>query len=161
MVSEKNLVLSLEEILDFDYSNKNILIIGNAGTGKTWLSKKICNGTHIKVHTDDFIPMGYEQAAYSAIEAAMNIIGRSCTEGIQGFRMLRKGYEESTYKPDIVIHIEISSAKQEEIYRSERDPNKIAGVKAQNKANTTILNKYFDMVPVEELPLFIHFNNSY
>lgn len=161
MTIDKQLTLSLIELLDFDYAGKNVLILGNASTGKTWLAKKICTGTHVKIAMDDFLAYGHDAYIEVVMQKASNIIGKSLIEGCGGFRLLRKGYELSIYRPDIVIHIEAPTAQMSAIYQKERDPAKIKGVLAQSKGHTSILNSYFGMVPVEERPLFIHFLNIF
>lgn len=161
MISEKNIVLTLAEILDFDFRNKNIAILGFPGAGKTWLSKKICTGTHIKISTDTYIPFGYEQSMYYALEEANNVIGNFLVEGIQVYRMLRKGAELDNFKPHIIIECEISRARMEEIYLKERNPDKIKYLKGFIQANQKVLNGYRLLMEDQQKPIWIKWENKY
>ena len=65
------------------------------------------------------------------------------------------------YKPDIVIEIEAPRATVEKIYREERDPSKIKYLQKFRLLHQSYLNDYFNLVPQEERPIWITFNNNY
>lgn len=153
---------SIEDVLSVDIEGKNVLIIGSPASGKTFVAAQLkrINNHHIE-HTDDYISYGYQQSLYAILESLTHLKGHHIVEGVQGYRMLRKGAELASYKPDIVIECVISRAKMEAVYRQERDPKKIKYLRQFNLNHLKILNDYYGMVPKEKLPVWITFENNY
>lgn len=130
---------------DLDLKNKNVLIIGPPASGKTTLAKKLATPDHLLIHTDDYMGLGYYDAMYSILDDIIESEKPTIVEGVQGYRLLRKGVEKNTYYPDIVIELKISDEKMEEIYRLERDPKKIRYLSSFNKMHEKILTDYQNM----------------
>ena len=152
--------MTLDEILSYDITGRNVAIIGPAGSGKTFLSKLIGNGTHYKIHTDDYINLGFDAAMYAALEVASNVIGNSLVEGIQVYRMLRKGFVLGNWMPKVVIEIERPRFKIEQTYRSERNPEKIKYLKKFQLSNMSILQDYLGMIPQEKKQDWLNWKNE-
>lgn len=131
-------------IEDIDILDKNVLIIGNAGSGKTYLTSLINSENHNVLHTDDYIVHGFEQSMYKCLEDICKSGSKTIVEGIQGYRLLRKGVELKNYYPDVLIIIECSEQTQRDVYQI-RGPEKIESILKMNKANETVFQKYLSM----------------
>lgn len=95
------------DTLEIKPSDKIIVIIGLTASGKTTLTEKVVElcPDHTVFHTDDYMQFGFEQSLYkliSDIKADQN--DRKIIEGVQGFRLLRKGLQNQDFYPDLVIH---------------------------------------------------------
>lgn len=153
--------MTLEQIKEFDIKGSNVLILGMPASGKTTLCSQLDHSNHAVIHTDDYMHLSYDQAMYAALMDCHELKRPFICEGVQGYRLLRKSAELGYPKIDIVIEIEVSRAKREEIYRRERDPKKIAYLNSFAKANTKILNDFFDAVPKEDRPIWIYYQNQF
>lgn len=159
--------MTIQEVLSLSIVDKNVLIIGPPASGKTWLCDKLWNTHmgmyHATIHTDDYILFGYKDAMYKSmsdiVDAHKNWY-KTIVEGIQGYRLLRKGVELDCYYPDIVIELEISEKRMHETYKKERDPKKIKYLQSFNTAHQTILEDYFSL-PNEKKPEWIKVYNDY
>lgn len=143
--------------------NKNVLIIGPPASGKTTLASKLHeqNPLHQLIHSDDYMVHGYKEALYVMMadirkgyfpQAKASII-----EGVQGYRLLRKGVELETYYPDLVIELQVSRERQAQIYADERDASKLKYLQGFDKMHQKILNDYFELVG-ESKPEWIKMN---
>jgi hypothetical protein len=152
--------MNLDEILDIPMSKKNIVVIGRAGAGKTWVANRIKRFYHDIIHTDDYIVFGESRAIEGIIEDA---IGRApvIIEGCLAYLLLTQGALEKSYKPDIIIECVISRAKQREIYLKERDSSKIQYLKKFHDSCMGCLNTYLREVPQDEQAPIYEFNNEY
>jgi hypothetical protein len=155
--------MTIQEVLSLNMVDKNVLIIGPPASGKTWLCDIMMRFYHLIVHTDNYIHYGYKQSIYEVMKeinyAHTNGLN-TIVEGIQGYRLLRKGVELDCYYPDIVIELEISEKRMRETYQKERDPKKIKYLQSFNDAHQTILDDYFSL-PNEKKPEWIKVYNDY
>lgn len=101
--------MTKNEFLNYNFSDKNIIIIGKPSSGKTYISellnKKLTN--HKLIHTDDFKQYNED----TAINHILNVIKNSryhIIEGMLGYRLLLRGIKYKMYYPDIMINIKIS-----------------------------------------------------
>lgn len=140
---------------------KHILIIGPPASGKTFVSRiiKAQLPTHRIFHSDDYMDKGWEQSLYALIEDIKQHEGPTIVEGLQGYRLLRKGIELDCYHPDIVIEIEVTDYTIESVYHLERDPSKLKSVLSSVKACDTVLVKYRGMEKTRE-PYWIKIDNN-
>lgn len=89
-------------------SEKIIVVVGLPATGKTILADTIVRTYQtrpLKVfRTDDYIKHGFEESLY-VLMADLNrdISPMKLIEGVQGYRLLRKGLETNSFFPDLVI----------------------------------------------------------
>lgn len=143
-----------------DITGKNILIIGCPASGKTFFSKLLANEGHKVFHTDDYMRYGYKESLYAMMEDLAKHKGNTIVEGVQGYRLLRKGVEMNNYYPDIVIELEVPESRMLKTYREQRPGKKIDSLIAFNKTHQTILNDYKSM-PNSKKPLWIKLQNNY
>lgn len=151
--------MNFKEVQNLDIACKNILIIGCPGSGKTYLSDQF-KTNHRIIHTDDYIKYGYEQSLYKIIEDINSIDCNTIIEGIQGYRLLRKGVELNCYYPDIVIRLIITEDEMIKTYYKERNNKNIEYVFRMCKANNKILEDYFTYSNNKK-PIWIDINNNY
>jgi hypothetical protein len=134
--------------------DKNILIIGWPASGKTSmseiLSKKLID--HTVIHTDDFLNVD-SQSIISKIK------GRTITEGICGYRILRRGAIAGTYSPDVVIEMIIDDKTLNFAYNQIRSSAKMPHVKRLIKACQTVMSEYDSIISVK--PYWIKIENNY
>ncbi len=158
-------MVAIEQILDLDITGKNIMTIGPAGSGKSWLAMELWKQKtrHLIVHTDDFMKYDYVLAMYKCLEHTNGLIktgGLTIVEGIQGYRMLRKGVEYNSYYPDIVIQLHITLEQQARIYAAKRKDKDAQALKGFNRMHDTILKDYHSMYNPHK-PVWITVENSY
>src|SRR5208283_5031803 len=97
--------MTLTEIQDIDIKGRNIAIIGAPASGKTYLAAQL-KGSHVIVHTDSFIHLGWDNAVLSVIDHLNVLPGNWICEGVQVIRMLRKGVEIGNWAPQLIIQCE-------------------------------------------------------
>lgn len=146
-------------------NNLNVLIIGCPASGKTYLSNQLKlqhQDTHKFFHTDDYMKYGYKESLYALIEDVSKIQSHTKTiiEGVQGYRLLRKGVELNCYYPDIVIELSVSEEIMLKTYRSERAGKKVESIYSFNKMHDRILNDYFAMNNPRK-PKWLKIENKY
>lgn len=93
--------------LEITPDDKIIVVIGLTASGKTTLTEQLVElcPEHTVLHTDDYMSFGFEESLYkliSDIKADPNPL--KIIEGIQGFRLLRKGLQNQDFYPDLIIH---------------------------------------------------------
>lgn len=148
----------IDEVLQKDIEHKNVLIIGCPASGKTYLLNQF-KTEHRKFHTDDYISYGYEQSMYKCLDDIKATKEKTIVEGIQGYRLLRKGVQLDCYYPDIVIQLIISEQQMMNIYLNERDEKKIKYLKGFNKMHDKIINDYFMLENKHKAEWIKVFNN--
>jgi ATP-dependent protease HslVU (ClpYQ) ATPase subunit len=159
------LTLTVEQALKEPVSGLNVLIIGMAGSGKTWFANQL-SAKHQKsgfIQTDDYIQFGWEQSMYVVLGEVVELIEQGTStivEGVAGYRMLRKGAELGSYFPDIVFEMIAPESQINEVYRMTRDAKKVANLPAFAKMNQTVLEKYKAMSVGKE-PRWIRVNNIF
>lgn len=151
--------LTIEQVLKLDIENKNVLIIGCPASGKTWLSNQF-KSNHTIIHTDDYMQFGYEQSMYEVLNYIIKSETNTLVEGVQGYRLLRKGIQLGNYHPDIVIQLIISEERMINTYSSERDEKKIKYLKGFNRMYDKIISDYFELENPNQ-PIWINVENEY
>lgn len=134
----------LIQLLQNEYSNKNILVIGYPAVGKTTFATKYIQylPNHTCIHTDDYIPYGHEQSLYVLLEDLKSINTATFIEGVLGYRLLRKGIQLDCYYPDVVFELTAPWEHIEKVYNTEREDKKIQNLKSFAKSLDTILKQY-------------------
>lgn len=138
------------DLFSLDLSGKAIVIIGSPASGKTTLSKALAAkfGQRV-IHTDDYIEHGYKEALYAMLPDILESEQPLIVEGMQAYRLLRKGVELETFYPDVVIELEVTPQQVARVYMEERIwdkrkslENTLKNVAAFNKMHQTILADY-------------------
>ncbi len=134
-----------EDALQLDLSGKTVLIIGQPATGKTHLGLGLYlrNKEHHFLMTDNYMQYGYKEALYVLIQEIQDFleIGPVIIEGVQGYRLLRKGAEMGCFYPDIVLELQTTPDRIEHTYQKERGGMK-KGLVQFNAMHSKILNDY-------------------
>lgn len=144
-----------------EFKGKNVLIIGCPASGKTYLANLLAAAkNHAVIHTDDYKDHGYKESLYVMLKDIKRTAGCTIIEGVQGYRLLRKGVEYGCYYPDVVIELEVSQERMIQTYEESRPGKNLAAVKAFTKTHKTILADYLAM-PNDRKPLWIKLKNSY
>lgn len=154
--------MTLHEILEQPYSNRSILILGRAAAGKTFITNQLSYlyPKHHIIHTDEYKDFSEPVAVQALIEDAYEN-KPTIIEGMLSYPLLLQGAKEQSYRPDIIIEIEISAAKQREIYLKERDASKIQFLKRFQLKCMGIVDEYYKLVPESEMPDWLIFTNTY
>lgn len=154
--------MTLPELLSLPIAGKQVLIVGRPGSGKTWLAKQLDPHDFDTLHTDDYLVFNQVQALQAIIEDIGDREGRTkLIEGILGYKLLLWGACELSYRPDLVIICDISAGRQREIYLKERDLSKLQFLKRFHVEHLSILEQYYRIVPENERPQIIEFQNNW
>jgi len=143
-----------------EIKGKNILIIGCPASGKTFMSALFNSNDHEIFHTDDYIKFGYKESMYQCLSDVIKCKKNTITEGVQGYRMLRKGVELNNYYPDMIIELKITEQLMFSTYKKERSAKKIKYLAGFNKMHDKILTDYKNMANNKK-PEWIIINNDY
>lgn len=159
------LTLTPQQALREPVFGLNVLIIGMAGSGKTWFAKQLAakHPNSLFYHTDDYIEFGWKNSMYVVLGEVVQEIehgNSTIVEGVAGYRMLRKGAETVAYFPDIVFEMIAPESQIEEIYLRTRDAKKVANLPAFAKMNETVLREYKAMSVGKE-PRWIQVENLF
>lgn len=135
--------MKYSQLFDYPLSGKTIVVIGSPASGKTTLGKALAAKYGQKlIHADDYMQHGYKEALYVMLADLIEIDEPVIVEGMQGYRLLRKGVELGNFYPDVVIELQVTEAQVERVYRSERQAEKLPKLSAFNKMHQTILKSY-------------------
>ncbi len=154
--------MTLPEVLEHSYFQRSVLIIGRPASGKTWLSNALSPmyPHHHVIHTDSYKDFSEPVAIQALIEDAYEN-KPTIIEGMLSYPLLLQGAKEQSYRPDIVIEVEISAGKQRELYLAERNPDKIKYLKKFHMKTMAILDEYYKLVPESEMPTWLILENKY
>lgn len=138
--------------LTLNLTGKNIVVIGPPAAGKTTLALQLSQlwPTHRLVggftgldgymHDHDF-----EAALYAILDdiAHYDADGHNMIlEGVQGYRLLRKGLELDLFYPDIVLELRVTEAQVRRVYAGERMGKNVERALGMAKGLQTVLNEY-------------------
>jgi cation diffusion facilitator CzcD-associated flavoprotein CzcO len=151
--------MNTKEILNH-IKGKDVVIIGPPASGKTFLSKLLESPAHTVLHTDDYVQFGYKEALYVLLNDLKHVDGNVIIEGVQGYRLLRKGVELSCYYPQVVIELQITQERMEQTYREQRPGKDFSYVKSFNKMHAKIKADYLAMENPSK-PEWITIQNNY
>lgn len=155
----KKAPIDFESVRDF-ITGKDVVIIGCPASGKTYLSNLLASPNHTVIHTDDYIKYGYKEALYVMLNDLKNINGKVIIEGVQGYRLLRKGVELGCFLPDMVIELEIPEDRMYQTYAEQRPGRDQSYLKGFNKMHAKIIADYHAM-PNPNPPQWIKLQNNY
>lgn len=124
-------------------SERVVVIVGLPSTGKTTLSKELANdyrGWYDHYHTDDYIKYGFEESLYVLRRELKENPKPVLIEGVQGYRLLRKGVELGDFFPDVVIVCAASFEVRSSRYRRR---SVVPGAKI-NRGFDSLLEKFWN-----------------
>lgn len=129
-------------------SEKTIVVVGLPATGKTTVTEAILTNykdRKIKVfRTDDYIKYGFEKSLYVLMDHLRKDISPiRLIEGVQGYRLLRKGVELGTFLPDLVIVCVADTATRQTRFL-QRPPKDTGTGTKRHKGFDAMLTKIFD-----------------
>lgn len=129
-----------------DLTGKTVVIIGWPASGKTTLAGRLAEQwpDHKVIELDLYAAHGWEQALYVAMRDILACQQPMIIEGVQGYRLLRKGVQTASFYPDIVIELLISEEQQARIYETSRKQIS-SGVLAMNKALGKVKADYLQL----------------
>lgn len=141
--------LTYDNILALDLTGKTVLIIGHPASGKTTLMETLTTywTNHIPIRCDDYKDAGYYQALYDILASILTLEKMGypfLIEGVQGYRLLRKGVETGKFYPDIVIELSTTLDRVEHVYTTQRGGFK-SGLRGFNAIHQKILDDYLGM----------------
>jgi len=151
---------AISDIEKLPIRGKNILIIGNPASGKTYVSGLFPATHHTIIHTDDYIQHGHVESLYKLLDDMEQIEGNTIIEGVLGYRLLRKGVELGVYFPDIVIELHTSPECVERTYTQQRQPEKLKNLKGFTAGLGSVLSGYREMFNPFP-PIWIQVKNEY
>jgi hypothetical protein len=149
------------QLFEQPFTGKTIVIIGSPASGKTTFGKALAakHGQRL-IHTDDYMQHDYKTALYVMLADLIEIDEPVIVEGMQGYRLLRKGVELGNFFPDVVIELSVTDEQVERVYRTERKAEKLPKLSAFNKMHQTILANYKAMENPHP-PQWIEVKNDY
>lgn len=131
------------ELLTHNFTAQTVVIIGNPATGKTWLANELAKRTGSPlIHADDYMGHGYKEALYVLLDDVVEVGSPLIVEGVQCYRLLRKGVQLNCFYPDVVIELTATDEQIKRIYREERAGKDTKFLSGFNKMHQTILNDY-------------------
>ena len=151
---------AISDIEKLPIRGKNILIIGNPASGKTYVSGLLPATHHTIIHTDDYIQYGHVDSLSKLLDDMEQIEGNTLIEGVLGYRLLRKGVELGVYFPDIVIELQTSPECVEMTYTQQRQPEKLKNLKGFTAGLGSVLRGYKEMFNPFP-PIWIQVKNEY
>lgn len=144
--------------MNYDFENKNVVIIGYPCSGKTFLTDKLNDKNHTIIRTDDYIKYGFKDSLYRMIEDLENIEGNWIVEGVMGYRLIRKLDELHKPCPNMVIEVRSSEENRKKEYKKRGvDINKQLSF---IKSLETTISKYHKNKKYE-LPQWNIYENNY
>lgn len=90
-------------------TENTIVVVGLPGSGKSHLTEKLKSEfpEYSVYSTDDYMQHGYEQSLYKLIDDIQaNPNPKKIVEGVQAYRLLRKGLQLNSFHADLVITVE-------------------------------------------------------
>jgi len=127
-------------------TNENtVLIIGKAASGKSTLASKLYkeHPEFLLFRSDDYIHHGYEQSLYALMDDITKNKGKKMIiEGVQGYRLLRKGVELGTFTPDVIFITEASFQERCARYMNRGESDKIKKLPGFDKNLDTVYREY-------------------
>ena len=103
--------MKYSQLFDYSFAGKTIVIIGSPASGKTTLGKALAAKYGQKlIQADDYMQHGYKEALYVMLADLIEIDEPVIVEGMQGYRLLRKGVELGNFYPDVVIELQVTDA---------------------------------------------------
>lgn len=138
--------MTRSDILSLDFTGKTVVIIGNPATGKTTLATMLAAQTGSRLfHADDYMSHGYKQSLYALLDDVVEADKPLIVDGVQCYRLLRKGVQLGNFYPDIVIELTATEEQVERVYRNERPGKDTKFLAGFNKMHQTILNGYREL----------------
>lgn len=158
--------IDFAQLAQLDLKDKNLVIIGHPGAGKTHLASMLApNLNQIFIDTDDFKALGdfVTQLSHLLDRLDSNSDKKYCIVGVLGYRLLRhiaKHPDLHDFRPDAVIEVTRDVANIVALYGDERDINKLGSSRALAKGCETVLKEYLNLVDPVSAPTYYELYNT-
>lgn len=128
-----------------------IVIVGLPASGKSWIANELieqyANRNFKMYRTDDYIKYGFEESLYKMMDdLRRDLSPRKIIEGVQGYRLLRKGLQLGTFNPDVVIVVVASREQRVERFNKRTEHNKLN--KGFDASLEKIWNDYLELLNI-------------
>lgn len=140
--------------------NENVIVVvGLPASGKSWVANELIEKYGVRNYklyrTDDYIKYGFEESLYKMMDdLRRDLSPKKIIEGVQGYRLLRKGLEFGNFNPDVVIIVAASLATRQDRYaKRQAGPDGVKGKKINRGFDATlekIWNDYLERLKTFE-----------
>lgn len=154
--------LNVDSVRKMISTRESVVILGAPESGKTWLSEQLADQFDFIVHTDDYIKYGFEQSMYRVLDdvvLAQKLGKRVLVEGVQCYRLLRKGVQLNSFYPQLVIELKVSELYIQAQYQTRGEFGKWRSVKQMMWNNQKVLGDYISM-PNKHKPTWVVVKND-
>jgi deoxyadenosine/deoxycytidine kinase len=122
---------------------RKVVIVGAPATGKSTLGRALADALGYKLFaSDDYMELGFERSMYKLLSDVMSHDGPLVAEGVQCYRMLRKGEQLNNFRPDLIIECKTTLEAAQARYEMRGDANKWSKYLAMRKQLDTVWEDY-------------------
>ncbi len=150
------------QMIDLCQTARSIIIIGGSCSGKSSIAEYISSQiSHPYVSTDHYLQSNdndQEKAINRLIVDINNYNKPLIIEGTLGYLLLRKGLQNNSFNPDLIIKLKCNDKTTEYLYEKYRDPSKINYAKGMAKGLEKIWENYKTLLkqnPFIKIPKYI------
>ena len=135
------------QILTICEKSPIVVVCGFTKSGKITIARKISN--HLKRRlfiSDDYTIYGPQEAMYVLLKDIVYETNRKhpfIVEGVQCFRLLRKGMQEGGFYPDLIIKTKCDEKTIRHFYNKDGEGHKTDRALSFNKGLDKVWNDYF------------------
>ena len=155
------------QILTICEKSPIVVVCGFTKSGKITIARKISN--HLKRRlfiSDDYTIYGPQEAMYVLLKDIVYETNRKhpfIVEGVQCFRLLRKGIQLNNFFPDLIIKTKCNEETIRYFYQKDNESEKTENAIKYNKGLDKIWNDYLNLLSSNlqiKRPKFIELNTS-
>lgn len=152
------------QILSICEQSPIIVVCGYTKTGKVTIARKIANTLKRRLFiSDDYQIYGPQEAMYVLLKDLLTENRPFIVEGVQCFRLLRKGIQLNNFFPDLIIKTKCNEETIRYFYKKDNESEKIENAIKYNKGLNKIWEDYLQLLssnPNIKRPKYIELNTS-